>query len=150
MDLVENVGFPNGLDYDPNNPDRLYLGSWSDITLSDMIGRNTAEESGGNETIELNGGILMSEDGGKTWVQIFDKDQYVYDVTVDPEHPGRVYCNTFCQGAYRSDDYGNTWKKLKDYDFHWGHRVIIDQHNPEKVYLTTFGSSVWHGTPVVD
>ena len=150
MDLVENVGFPNGLEYDPENPDRLYLGSWADITLSDLIGGRVAEETGGNEIIELNGGIIMSEDGGETWKQIFDSDQYVYDVTVDPEHPGRLYCNTFCQGAYRSDDYGKTWKKLKDYDFHWGHRVIVDRNDPEKVYLTTFGSSVWHGTPVVE
>jgi photosystem II stability/assembly factor-like uncharacterized protein len=150
LDLNEKVGFPNGLEYDPYNPNRLYLGSWADITLGDLIGGRTAEDSGGNEIIELNGGIIMSEDGGKTWIQIFDKDQYVYDVTVDPEHPGRIYCNTFCRGAYRSDDYGKTWKKLKDYDFHWGHRVIIDQNDPDKVYLTTFGSSVWHGTPVVD
>jgi len=150
LNLVEKVGFPNGLDYDPQNPDRLYLGSWADITLSDLIGGRMAEESGGNEIFDLNGGIIMSEDGGETWIQIFDRDQYVYDVTVDPDHPGRIYCNTFCQGAYRSDDYGKTWKKLKDYDFHWGHRVIIDQNDPDKVYLTTFGSSVWHGTPVVD
>jgi len=150
LDLVENVGFPNGLDFDPHNPDRLYLGCWADITLSDLIGRKTAEETGGKKTIELNGGIIMSEDGGKTWIQVFDKDQYVYDVTADPVHPGRIYCNTFNQGAYRSDDYGKNWKKLKDYDFHWGHRVITDKHNTDKVYLTTFGSSVWHGTPVVD
>ncbi len=145
LDLVDRVGFPNGLDFDPHNPDRLYLGSWADITLSDLIGGRLAEESGGNEIFDLNGGIIMSEDGGDTWKQVFDRDQYVYDVTVDPEHPGRVYCNTFCQGAYRSDDYGKTWKKLKDYDFHWGHRVIIDPIEPDKVYLTTFGSSVWHG-----
>jgi photosystem II stability/assembly factor-like uncharacterized protein len=150
LDLLEKTGFPNGLDYDPQNPQRLYLGSWADITLSDLIGGSTAGATGGNETFDLDGGIIMSEDGGMTWTRIFDKDQYVYDVTVDPRHPGRIYCNTFCQGAYRSDDYGKTWKKLKDYDFHWGHRVIVDQHDPEKVYLTTFGSSVWHGTPVVD
>jgi hypothetical protein len=30
---------------------------------------------------------------------------------------------------------------------HWGHRVIVDQNNPEMVYITTFGSSVWHGFP---
>jgi len=94
LDLVENVGFPNGLDFDPHNPDRLYLGCWADITLSDLIGRKTAEETGSNETIELNGGIIMSEDGGKTWIQVFDKDEYVYDVTIDPDHPGRIYCNT--------------------------------------------------------
>jgi hypothetical protein len=150
LDLVEMTGFPNGLDYDPQNPKRLYLGSWADITLSDLIGSSIARATGGNETFDLDGGIIMSEDGGQTWTRIFDKDNYVYDVTVDPRHPGRIFCNTFCQGAYRSDDYGKTWKKLKDYDFHWGHRVIIDQHDREKVYLTTFGSSVWHGTPVVD
>jgi hypothetical protein len=54
---------------------------------------------------------------------------------------------SFCAAAYRSDDYGKTWKKIKGYDFHWGHRVIPDVNNPDKVYLTTFGSSVWHGVP---
>ena len=150
LTLAGTTGFPNGLEFDPRDPNRLYLGSWGDITLSDLIGRKTAEATGGNETIDLDGGIIMSEDGGETWSRVFDKDQYVYDVTVDPRFPGRIYCNTFCRGAYRSDDYGETWKKLKGYDFHWGHRVVIDPHDPEKVYLTTFGSSVWHGTPLVD
>jgi photosystem II stability/assembly factor-like uncharacterized protein len=150
LDFPGKVGFPNGLDYDPQHPDRLYLASWADITLSDLIGRETAEATGGNETIELDGGILLSEDGGETWARIFDPDQYVYDVTVDPLHPGRIYCNTFNQGAYRSDDHGASWKKLKGYDFHWGHRVVPDLNDPQKVYLTTFGSSVWHGTTVVD
>lgn len=149
-----NVGgktlFPNGLDFDPENPNRLYLGSWSNIYLSDMVGSAVTNITGGNELMDLDGGIKMSEDGGITWTQVFDEDQYVYDVTIDHAHPGRIYCNTFSQGAYRSDNYGKTWNKIKDYDFHWGHRVIIDENNPEKVYLSTFGSSVWHGEPLVD
>ena len=64
-----------------------------------------------------------------------------------PYHPGRLYCNTFNQAAYRSDDGGKTWKKIRGYDFHWGQRIIVDQHDPEQVYITTFGSSVWHGIP---
>ena len=96
---------------------------------------------------DLDGGIFMSEDGGDIWVSIFDKNEYVYDVTVDEFHPGRLYCNTFSRGAFRSDDEGRTWKELKDYNFHWGHRVIVDPNNPEKVFLTTYGSSVWHGYP---
>ena len=55
---------------------------------------------------------------------------------------GRLYCNTFNRAAYRSDDYGKTWKKIKGYDFHWGHRVVVDNNDPENIYITTFGSSM--------
>lgn len=147
LDVGNKVLFPNGLAYDPENLNRLYLGAWSDIYLSDLIGGEFAEETGGNDRLDLDGGILLSEDSGETWNSIFDKDHYVYDVTVDANHPGRIYCNTFDQGAYRSNDYGKSWDKIKGYDFHWGHRVIVDEHDAEKVYLTTFGSSVWHGKP---
>jgi photosystem II stability/assembly factor-like uncharacterized protein len=142
--------FPNGIDYDPENPNRIYLGCWSDITLADLVGRAAASTSGPAPALSSEGGILKSDDNGNTWTSIFDRDQYVYDVTVDPNHDGRLYCNTFDQAAYRSDDFGKTWKKLKDYDFHWGQRVVIDPNHKEKVYLTTFGSSVWYGTPVVE
>lgn len=139
--------FPNGIDYDRRNPDRLYLGCWADIELSDLVGGDVVRANGGNKLINMPGGIFISEDGGNTWKSIFDENQYVYDVTVDPYHPGRVYCNTFNQVAWRSDDYGKTWKKIKGYDFHWGQRIIVDQNDPEQVYITTFGSSVWHGVP---
>ncbi|MEZ4810706.1 MAG: hypothetical protein R2819_10125 [Allomuricauda sp.] len=147
LDVGEKTQFPNGLAYDPQNPNRLYLGSWADIHLSDLVGGNVVRATGGNELLDLDGGILMSEDRGATWSRVFDENQFVYDVTVDGSKPGRIYCNTFSQGAYVSDDYGKTWKRIKDYDFHWGHRVIVDENNPENVYLTTFGSSVWYGKP---
>ena len=142
--------FPNGIDYDRQDPNRLYLACWSDIELTDLVGRDVVQANGENEVINLPGGIFLSKDGGTSWISIFGKDQYVYDVTVDPYHPGRVYCNTFNKAAYRSDDYGKTWKKIKGYDFHWGHRIIVDQNDPVKIYITTFGSSVWHGIPLVE
>jgi photosystem II stability/assembly factor-like uncharacterized protein len=141
--------FPNGVDYDPKNPDRIYLACWSDITLGDLVGRAAANMAG-NGILKSEGGIFKSEDNGDTWTSILDRDQYIYDVTVDPNHDGRLYCNTFNQAAYRSDDFGKTWNRLKGYDFHWGQRVVIDPINKDKVYLTTFGSSVWHGEPVAD
>ncbi len=150
LDLGQKVQFPNGMTYDPSNPDKLYVGCWSDIHLSDMVGRAVTNVSGGNKRIDLEGGILMSENGGESWTQIFDPDKYVYDVTVDERFPGRLYCNTFNHGAFRSDDYGKTWNKIRDYDFYWGHRVMVDKNDKEKVYLTTFGSSVWHGIPEID
>ncbi len=144
------VIFPNGIAFDPKNPKRIYLGCWSDISLSDLVGGKVARETGGDSTITTQGGIFMSEDGGNSWASVFDRNQYVYDVSVDPYHDGRLYCNTFNGAAYRSDDYGKTWKKLSGYSFHWGQRAIIDPWNPDQIYLTTFGSSVLHGTPVVE
>lgn len=150
LNVTDGLLFPNGIGIDPKNPDRIYLACWSDIDLSDLLGGDVATSTGGNKILNMPGGIFLSEDGGSTWKSIFDKRQYVYDVTVDANHPGRIYCNTFTGAAYRSDDYGKTWKKIKGYNFHWGHRVIPDRNNPEKIYLTTYGSSVWHGTPAVE
>jgi len=150
LNVVNGPLFPNGIDVDSKNLNRIYLACWGDIELSDLIGGKIANATGGNKNLGMDGGIFLSEDGGKTWVSIFDKKQYVYDVTVDPYHAGRVYCNTFNKAAYRSDDYGQTWKKIKGYDFHWGHRIIIDENNREKIYITTYGSSVWHGVPEVE
>jgi len=150
LNITKAPLFPNGIDYDRQNPDRIYLACWAEIDLSDLIGLTVAKATGGNEVIDMEGGIFLSEDGGNTWTSIFDKDQYVYDVTVDPFHPGRVYCCTFNKAAYRSDDYGKTWKRIIGYDFHWGHRIVVDQNDHEKIFITTFGSSVWHGIPQVE
>ncbi|WP_372934852.1 sialidase family protein [Mariniphaga sediminis] len=147
LDVTGDPIFPNGVACDPQNPKRIYLGCWADIQLSDLVGGDIAEETGGNEAINMQGGVFVSEDGGETWTSLFDKNQYVYDVTTDPYHPGRIYCCTFNNAAWRSDNYGKSWEKIKDYDFHWGHRIIVDQNEPEKIYITTFGSSVWHGIP---
>jgi len=127
--------FPNGVAVDPTNPNKIYVACWAGID---------------DKALTMPGGIFMSDDGGATWRSIFDPKQYVYDVTIDPWHPGRLYACTFNQAAYRSDDGGKSWKRLKGYDFHWGHRIIIDENDHEKIYITTYGSSVWHGVPVVE
>ena len=142
--------FPNGIGIDPENPSRLYLACWAGVDVSDLVGGDVARATGGNEFIDMPGGVFLSEDGGATWSSIFDKKQYVYDVTPDPNHKGRLYSCTFNQAAYQSDDYGKTWKRIKGYDFHWGQRVVLDPHDPEAIYITTFGSSVWHGHPVTE
>jgi photosystem II stability/assembly factor-like uncharacterized protein len=150
LQVADGPLFPSGIGIDPKDPDRIYLGCWSSIELSDLVGGSVARATGGPASIDMPGGIFLSEDGGDTWRSIFDQRQYVYDVTTDPRHPDRLYCNTFNAAAWRSDDRGATWKRIKGYDFHWGQRVVADVHDPEKVYLTTFGSSVLHGVPVTE
>ena len=150
LNVSQGLLFPNGIAADPLNPKLIYLTCWANISLADLVGGVVARENGGDKMLDMPGGIFKSEDSGNTWTSIFDKKQYVYDVTIDPFHPGRLYCNTFNQAAWRSDDSGKSWKKIKGYDFHWGHRIIIDEKEHDKIYITTFGSSVWHGIPQVD
>ncbi|MCB0647110.1 MAG: hypothetical protein KDC49_10630 [Saprospiraceae bacterium] len=145
LNIGEGFAFPNGVEVNPTSPNEIYLASWSDIQLSDLLGKKAAEEAGGNRWIETKGGILFSEDNGDTWRRIFSEDAYVYDVTFSSQPEKVIYCNTFNQGAFMSNNNGESWSKLKGYDFHWGHRVIPDPYKSNHVYLTTFGASVWHG-----
>jgi hypothetical protein len=150
LKVTDGLLFPNGIEVDPFDANKIYLACWSAISLSDLVGADIAKTAGGNRQLNMPGGIFMSADGGNSFSSIFDQQQYVYDVTADAQHPGRLYCNTFNKAAYRSDDYGKTFKKLKAYDFHWGHRIIIDEADTSKIFITTYGSSVWHGYPITE
>lgn len=134
MALPEGVNGPNGLAVDPRDPQRLYLAAW---------GRNIAEPKQG-------GGIWLSEDAGAHWRNVLDRDQHVYDITPDPRRPGTLYACGFSSSVWRSTDRGQTWQRLRGYEFKWGQRVILDPVDPAKIYVTTFGGSIWHGPAAGD
>ena len=121
---------PNGLAIDPDNANRLYLATWA-----------LAKGDHGD-----GGGIFLSEDAGKTWKQVLDRDRHIYDVTIDPRDPKVLYAAGFESSAWRSTDRGEHWSRIPGFNFKWGHRVIPDPSDPQKVYITTFGGGVWHGT----
>jgi photosystem II stability/assembly factor-like uncharacterized protein len=129
VSLPEGTNGPNGLAIDPGSPDRLYLAAWA---------RATGEHGDG-------GGIFLSENGGKNWKQVLDKDRHIYDVTVDALDPNVIYATGFESSAWRSADRGLHWTRIPGFNFKWGHRVIPDPLNRDEVYITTFGGSVWHG-----
>jgi photosystem II stability/assembly factor-like uncharacterized protein len=129
VSLPEGTNGPNGLAIDPRSPDRLYLAAWA---------RATGEHGDG-------GGIFLSEDGGKSWKQVLDKDRHIYDVTVDPENSNVLYAAGFESSAWRSADRGLHWSRIPGFNFKWGQRVIPDPLHHDEVYITTFGGSVWHG-----
>jgi len=129
VSLPEGTNGPNGLAIDPESPDRLYLAAWA---------RATGEHGEG-------GGIFLSEDGGKSWKQVLDKDRHIYDVTIDPRDPNVIYAAGFESSAWRSADRGLHWTRIPGFNFKWGHRVVPDPLSPNEVYVTTFGGSVWHG-----
>jgi len=121
---------PNGLAVDPNTPDRLYLAVWA---------RDKGEHGDG-------GGIYLSEDAGKTWRRVLERDRHIYDVTIDSRDANILYAAGFESSAWRSADRGEHWTRIPGFNFKWGHRVIPDPQDPKKVYITTFGGGVWYGS----
>ena len=130
MKLPEDVNGPHSLEVDPRDPRRLYLGAW---------GRHP--DSRGT----VGGGIYLSIDSGATWRQVLAQDQYIHDVTVDPRNPKIVYACGFESSAWRSGDRGVSWRRIPGYNFKWGRRVVPDAADPGRIYVTTYGGSVWRG-----
>jgi photosystem II stability/assembly factor-like uncharacterized protein len=132
VQLPQGVNGPNGLAVDPTSPQRLYLAAW-------------ARASG---THGDGGGIFLSEDAGRTWRQIFDGDRHVYDVTIDPNNGKVLYAAGFESSAWRSTDRGEHWSRIPGFNFKWAYRVIPDPVDRDKLYVSTFGGSLWHGSKV--
>jgi photosystem II stability/assembly factor-like uncharacterized protein len=128
--LPAGVNGPNGLAIDPTAPHRLYLAAW-------------ARASG---THGDGGGIFLSEDRGENWRLVFDRDRHVYDVTVDPSDAKILYAAGFESSAWRSTDRGEHWARVPGFNFKWAHRVIPDPLDHDKIYVSTFGGSLWHGS----
>jgi photosystem II stability/assembly factor-like uncharacterized protein len=130
VQLPQGVNGPNGLAVDPKSPERLYLAAW-------------ARASG---THGDGGGIFVSDDAGHTWRQVFDRDRHVYDVTVDSDNSNILYAAGFESSAWRSTDRGEHWSRIPGFNFKWAYRVIPDPVDHNKVYVSTFGGSLWHGS----
>jgi len=129
--LPAGVNGPHGLALDPADSRKLYLAAW---------GRRPDGSSHA-----LGGGIYVSNDAGATWKQVLDRDAHIYDITVDTRNPRTLYASGFGASAWRSDDRGEHWSRLGGFNFKWGHRVIPDPLDTSKIYVTTYGGSVWHG-----
>jgi photosystem II stability/assembly factor-like uncharacterized protein len=130
VQLPQGVNGPNAITVDASSPARLYLATW-------------ARASG---THGDGGGIFLSEDSGHSWRQIFDRDRHVYDVSVDSKDPNVLYAAGFESSAWRSTDRGEHWSRIPGFNFEWAYRVIPDPADHDKIYVSTFGGSLWHGS----
>ena len=132
--LPAGTNGPNGVAVDPVNPQRIYLAAW---------GRSIAARQSG-------GGVFLSENGGSSWRPILDRDQHLYDITIDARNPKLLYACGFESSAWRSVNGGESWQRIRGYNFKWGHRVIPDPLDLKMIYITTYGGSVWHGPATGD
>jgi photosystem II stability/assembly factor-like uncharacterized protein len=129
--LPEDTNGPMSLVIDPENNGRLLLSEW---------GRTTP----GQFSPDTGGGIFLSEDNGQTWKQVLEKDQHIHDITFDARNNTWYACG-FNGSAYCSEDRGDTWIRIRGYNFKWGKRVDPDPGDPGKIFIITFGGGVWYG-----
>ena len=61
-----------------------------------------------------------------------------------------LYVCAFGKGVYKSADRGETWIRIKGYNFKWGQRVEPDPRDPGKIFILTFGGGVWYGPAKVE
>lgn len=131
MNIPEGTNGPMCICIDPDNPEKLLLSAWGRI-------------SPGQYSPDTGGGIFLSEDNGKSWKQTLKKDQHIHDITYDSRNKTYYACG-FNGSAYRSEDRGESWIRIKGYNFKWGKRVEPDPRDPEKIFVITFGGGVWYG-----
>ncbi len=128
--LPQGCNGPNGIAIDPKDDQRLYLAAW---------GRKT------HELRDTGGGIFVSSDAGKSWRHVLEKDQHVFDVTIDLRNPETLYATGFESSVWKSVDRGENWLRVRGYNFKWGQRVIVDPKNAGMIYVCTYGGAIWHG-----
>ena len=131
MLLPPGTNGPISLVIDPENNDRLLLSAWGRL-------------SKGQFSADTGGGIFLSTDNFKTWKQVLEKDQHIHDLTYDPRNNTYYACG-FNSSAYRSEDRGETWIRIRGYNFKWGQRVDPDPRDQNKIFIITFGGGVWYG-----
>lgn len=134
---------------DPKNPQVVYASLWGE-RLGPWEDANTYDTT--------NGGLFKSIDGGTTWKKLTNglpSNLVQINVAIAASDPQRLYAtiSTTVQsgyqsdkglGVYRSDDAGQTWRKITD-DPRPAMKIgggdlsvpVVDPTNPDVVYSTS-------------
>jgi photosystem II stability/assembly factor-like uncharacterized protein len=100
---------------------------------------------------QVNGGVWRSDDYGRTWTPIFDKQptQSIGAIAVAPSDANVIYVASgeglarpdlsVGDGIYRSDDAGLTWTHLGLRDGQQIPAIAVDPRNPKRVFAAVLG-----------
>lgn len=139
---------------DPNDPNIVYADLWA--------GRQGPWENGAWNGPES--GLFKSTDGGTTWKKLtkglptFEQGLARIGFCIAPSDSKRMYATVDAGnmgGIYRSDDGGESWKRMVSDNRYWGRaadfaEVKVDPLNPDIVYSanvvtwkSTDGAKTW-------
>jgi len=95
------------------------------------------------------GGLYRTKNGGQDWQRIGREGRQTFGGYFHPQHEGWIYM-TLTEGApgaslWLSTDNGRHWHTFPELPFSNIQRVVFDPADNTKMYVTTFGGSVWHG-----
>ncbi|HUJ61199.1 MAG TPA: hypothetical protein VLX92_22000 [Kofleriaceae bacterium] len=97
------------------------------------------------------GGVFKSTNAGATWTPVFDHEAIasIGAIAVAPSDPNVVYVGTgeacirgnisYGAGVYKSLDAGRTWQFLGLRDTRHIGRVVVDPHDPNRVFVAALG-----------
>ncbi len=97
------------------------------------------------------GGVFKTSDGGLSWNPVNNglpaDDLYVYDVTIDPGQPDRVYAALHESGVYMTENGGNNWACINSNIPHdpsedvvsSGRSIVLNRQYTPRLYYGT-----WH------
>ena len=93
--------------------------------------------------------LRTSKDGGATWEQVARFCREHFGAYFHPTRSGWVYATT-CEcnpdhSLWLSKDGGDTWEPFETFPFAATQRVQFDPDDPDVIYVTTFGGSVFKG-----
>jgi photosystem II stability/assembly factor-like uncharacterized protein len=99
----------------------------------------------------VDGGVWRTNDAGRTWRPIFDSQPVgsIGAIAVAPSNPQVIYVGTgevdmrsdiaYGNGMYKSTDGGTTWSHIGLEDSRQIARILIDPHDPARVYVAVLG-----------
>jgi photosystem II stability/assembly factor-like uncharacterized protein len=98
---------------------------------------------------ERTGGLYRTTDGGRTWKRLAREGREHFGAYLHPRRKGWIYM-TLTEGApgaglWLSRDGGRSFKPITALPFRNIQRVFFLPDEPDRMYVTTFGGSVWRG-----
>ena len=139
-EILPGISHFHGIAFDPEDPNRIYVGG------------------GGDQYSPKGAGISISEDGGKSWKQTnvgFEIDVHVSKIVVDKKNPAIIYATTqgptnFNEktgtgyGVFRSMDYGSAWKKINSgLETVETNTIALDPNDSNILYLGTDDDGIY-------